>query len=254
MQSIHQNVIMDLLPSYIAGEASQETRKLVEEYAKSDPRIAKIIRAGQTDTLTIAESISTSADLEMKTIKKVRGSIRRQMLFVALGTAAFLMIPLLAGLLTTEVNWGIFDFIVMGILISGSGMLYVFVSRISDNTAYRVAAAITIFTGFLIIWINLAVGIIGAEDNPANLLYIVVFLIGLIGAGISRLKPRGLSWTLFIAAFFQVITPVLALPFWESSLHEPPGLTGLFLLNSFIGGLLIIAAILFRFSASDRTK
>jgi len=254
MQSIHQNVIMDLLPSYIAGEASQETRKLVEEYAKSDPRIAKIIRAGQTDTLTIAESISTSADLEMKTIKKVRGSIRRQMLYVAMGTSTLLMIPLLAMIMTTEVNWGIFDFIVMGILISGTGMLYVLVSRISDNTAYRVATAITIFTGFLIIWINLAVGIIGAEDNPANLLYIVVFLIGITGAGISRLKPRGLSTTLFIATIFHLIIPVIAMIFWNSSLHDPFGLNRVLLINSVIGGLLLVAAILFRFSASDRTK
>ena len=36
---------------------------------------------------------------------------------------------------------------------------------------------------FLLIWINLAVGIIGSEDNPANLMYGAVLLLGLVACG-----------------------------------------------------------------------
>ena len=37
MEPVSRNVILDLLPAYIAGEASDETRNLVEEFAKNDP-------------------------------------------------------------------------------------------------------------------------------------------------------------------------------------------------------------------------
>ncbi len=39
---ISRNVILDLLPLYIADEASPETSALVEEYLETDPELAKI--------------------------------------------------------------------------------------------------------------------------------------------------------------------------------------------------------------------
>ena len=44
MSTLARNVILDLLPAYIAGEASPESQALVEEYAQSDPQIARLIR------------------------------------------------------------------------------------------------------------------------------------------------------------------------------------------------------------------
>ncbi len=102
----------------------------------------------------------------MRTLKRVRRTIRRQMICVALATTSILIIPMVAMLFTSKVNWSVFDFIVMGILLFGTGLTYELISRLSNRIAYRAAVGIAVLTGFLLIWINLAVGIIGSENNP----------------------------------------------------------------------------------------
>lgn len=74
-------------------------------------------------------------------------------------TAAILSIPLIAMRLTDEVRWTLFDFVVMGILVSGTGFLIAFASRSISNRRYRTAAVIALVAGFLLVWIHLAVGI-----------------------------------------------------------------------------------------------
>lgn len=251
MSSLSRNVILDLLPAYLAGEASEESRALVEEFAKTDAQVARIIRTKTLDPETISRTLAAPDDLEMKTIKRVRKSIRRQMLYVAIATASILMVPLLAMQFTNEVNWSPFDFIAMAILLFGTGLAYVLISRLSDRLAYKAAVGVGVVAGLFLIWVNLAVGIIGSEDNPPNALYVGVLLVGLIGAGISHLKPRGMALTMIATAVAQMLVPVLALIFWRPSLDEPPFILGVFMLNAFFAGLFVISALLFR-RASER--
>ena len=72
------------------------------------------------------------------------------MMYVALATAAILMIPLAAMGLGNEVQWDLFDFIVMGILLFSTGLTFVLISRASDSTVYRVAVGVWVATGFLL--------------------------------------------------------------------------------------------------------
>ena len=253
MESLNRNVILDLLPAYIAGEASEESRALVEEFAQNDPKIARLIRTGTLEFAAISPKIDTPDDLEMKTMKRVRRSIRRQMWYVALATASILMVPLVAMQFTDEVNWSLPDFIVMGILLLGTGLTYVLISKISDSMAYRTAVGVAVVAGLLLIWVNLAVGIIGSEDNPANLMYIGVLAVGIIGAGIARLRPRGMTRTLFATALAQMLIPVTALIIWRPSLEETPGIVGVFILNAFFAALFVISALLFRRAARKQT-
>ena len=254
MESVPRNVILDLLPAYIAGEASEESRALVEEFARNDPQIARLIRTGTLEPEAISAKMTTPDDLEMKTIKRVRRSIRRQMCYVALGTASVLMVPFLAMRFTNEVSWTLFDFFVMGILLFGTGLTYVLISRISDSIAYRAAVGVAVVAGLLLIWVNLAVGIIGSENNPANLLYVGLLAVGIIGAAISRFRPRGMAYTLFATALAQMLVPVIAFIIWRPSLDEPPGIVGVFILNAFFAALFVVSALLFRHaSATDRT-
>jgi hypothetical protein len=254
MESVPRNVILDLLPAYIAGEASEETRALVEEFARNDPEIAMLIRTGRLEPASISPEMAMPDDMEMKTLKRVRRSIRRQMLYVALATASLLMVPLVAMRFTDEVNWSLFDFIVMGILLSGTGLTYVLISRMSDSIAYRAAVGVAVVAGFLLIWVNLAVGIIGSEDNPANAMYIGVLAVGMIGAGIARLRPRGMARALFATALAQMLVPVIALIFWGPSLEEPPGIVGVFILNACFAALFVLSALLFGHSARNQIK
>lgn len=103
-----------------------------------------------------------------------------------------------------------------------------------------------IATALLLIWINGAVGIIGNEDNPANLLYGGVLLIGVSGVSIARLNPKGMAIALYITAFAQMLVPVIAFFIWPPSVISwSPSVPGVFVLSGFFATLFIISASLF---------
>ncbi|MCZ7556298.1 MAG: hypothetical protein M5R41_07855 [Bacteroidia bacterium] len=252
METISRNIIIDLLPAYISGDASEDSRALVERFARTDPEIAQMIRAGRLDSTDIAPVSDAPADLEMKTMNRIRRSIRRQMWHVALTTASILMVPLVAMVFTTEVNWGVFDFVVMGMLIFGTGLTYVLLSRISDSLSYRVAVGVAVVAGLLLVWVNLAVGIIGSEDNAANALYLAVLFVGILGAVLARFQPLAMSRALFATAIAQMLVPVIAFIIWRPAFDDPPGIVGVFMLNAFFAMLFSVSAILFRQAAQKQ--
>ena len=64
MMEITRDVILDLLPLYLADEASSDTRKLVEEFLDSDKDLAKM--AEQSKTLDFSEDIPVPLTKEDK--------------------------------------------------------------------------------------------------------------------------------------------------------------------------------------------
>ncbi|SES94158.1 hypothetical protein [Stigmatella erecta] len=119
------------------------------------------------------------------------------------GAGALLLAPAVAMQFTTEVKWDITDFLVMGALIAAVGGAIEFLVRRSNSPAYRAGAALTLVTAFLLIWVNLAAGLIGTEDHRANLLYAGVFAILAGGALMSHFRPAGMMRTLVAAAAAQ---------------------------------------------------
>lgn len=98
----------------------------------------------------------------MKTIESQQFSFRKSATRVALVMAAVLMIPLVAMQFTGEVDWSLSDFVVAGILLFGTGMGFVLlVSKVIDPV-YRAAAIVALAVLFLLVWAELAVGIIGS--------------------------------------------------------------------------------------------
>jgi hypothetical protein len=141
----------------------------------------------------------------------------------------------------------------MGILLFGTGLTYVFISKMSDRIAYRAAVGVAAAAGFLLIWMNLAVGIIGSENNPANLMYLGVLAVGITGAAIAHFRPNGMARTLFVTAIAQLLVPIMALLIWRTSFNESPGIVGVFILNAFFAGLFVVSALLFRQAAQKKT-
>ncbi len=80
-------------------------------------------------------------------------------------------------------------------------------ARKPDNTAYKSAVYLALAAALLIVGINLAVGIIVTEDNPANLIYIGVLAVGIIGAVIARFLPHGMVRAMFATAHGRRIDP-----------------------------------------------
>lgn len=131
--------------------------------------------------------------------------------FVWGGLAALLCVPLVAMQFTSEVDWDPGDFLIMGILLSAVGGGYELAVRLSDSLAYRAAIALAVVASFLLIWINLAVGIIGSEDHPANQLFLAVLAVLFFGSLIAGFKARRMVWVMAAVATTQVAVAVIAL-------------------------------------------
>lgn len=177
----------------------------------------------------------------------------KNILYIALVTVLILLIPLVAMQFTDEVNWNLFDFVLMGVVLFGVGLAYELIGRRSKKTVYRAAFAVGLAGAFLLFWVNGAVGIIGSENNPANLLYGAVFVVGLIGSLIARFKPRGMARTLFAATIIQLLVPVFALTIWPAQASwGNAGVVGVFVLNAFFAMFFAISALLFRHASTTR--
>lgn len=129
------------------------------------------------------------------------------------GAACLLLLPLLAmrWLPGSGVHWTLSDFVVMGALLASACGGYELAAWISTDRAYRAAAGIAILAGFLTVWVNLAVGMVGNEDNPYNLLFAGVLAIALLGALFARLQARGLVRAMCAAALAQALAATVAL-------------------------------------------
>ncbi|MDP2301674.1 MAG: hypothetical protein Q8N03_04525 [Ignavibacteria bacterium] len=121
-----------------------------------------------------------------------------------------LLIPFIAMQQTNEVNWTLSDFVVAGFLLTGTGIAFDIISRKSSKISYRFASAIAICTALFMVWSNLAVGIIGSENNSANLMYPGVLTIGIVGGFIVKFRPLGMSFALIATAIAQVIVTAIA--------------------------------------------
>jgi len=72
-----------------------------------------------------------------------------------------LLIPLIAMQLTDEVNWSFFDFIVMGALLTITGILIGVILQKVKNSKSKLILIITIVMIFFLMWAELAVGLFG---------------------------------------------------------------------------------------------
>ena len=120
----------------------------------------------------------------------------------------------------------------------------------SHNKWYRIAFGIGIFGILLIGWANGAIWIIGNENNPANRMYIAVFLVWLIGSIISRFKSNWMARTLFTTAIIQMTIPVFALCIWPAKASWGEAwIIGVFIFNAIFAIIFVLSAVLFQRSS-----
>ncbi|MGH2386544.1 MAG: hypothetical protein ACRDGB_16070, partial [Candidatus Limnocylindria bacterium] len=80
-------------------------------------------------------------------------------------------------------------------------------------------------------------GMIGDEGNPANLMYLLVLFVALIGASVARFEPREASIAMFATAIAHVLVAVIALV---------SGLGPTLPADAFFVGAWVASALLFR--------
>jgi hypothetical protein len=158
------------------------------------------------------------------------------------GAAGLLLVPLVAMRVGTPgVHWTASDFLVMGAMLVAACGLWELGVRRSRHRAYRAAVAIAVVAGFVMTWINLAVGIIGETDNPLNLMFFGVLAIGLVGALLARFQAAGMARTLVAMAIAQAVVAVVTLAVGEMT----------FVLSVFFAAAWLVSAWLFRTAARD---
>ena len=158
------------------------------------------------------------------------------------GAAALLALPLLAMQFTDEVDWTLLDFAVMGTLLALCCSALELAWRVARNPAYMLAFGVAVATAFLVVWSNLAVGIVGDEGNPANLVFFGVLMVALIGSALARLAPRGMARVMAATAIAQALSALLAVHAGE---WRVVAIIGVF------AALWLLSAALFRKSAGE---
>jgi len=85
---VTQSVVMDLLPVYLSGEASPDTKDLIEEFLRQDPEFAKEVEAQKREFGRQQELLqpagAPSADHELRTLAQTRSLMERQKWALAL--------------------------------------------------------------------------------------------------------------------------------------------------------------------------
>ena len=159
------------------------------------------------------------------------------------GAAALILLPLVAMQFTQEVNWGAGDFGFAIAMVLAVGLTFELAVRVSRSGAYRAAVGIALAASFLLVWINLAVGIIGNEENSANLMYFGVVAIAIAGAIVARFRAEGLARAMVATAIAQAGV-------FAAALIAGFGFTGP--ITIFFCGLWLLSAWLFRKAATEQ--
>jgi hypothetical protein len=87
---ISRDVILDLLPIYLADEASEDTRLMVEQFLADDPALAKLVEQSKQNYWIGETPARLNKEHEMITFEKTKQLLFQQKLFLALAVATSL--------------------------------------------------------------------------------------------------------------------------------------------------------------------
>lgn len=162
------------------------------------------------------------------------------------GALALWLVPVVAELTMEEMGWGAEDFVVWAVMLATAAGCFTLASRAAGSFIHRAGAVLAIGTGFMLVWINLAVGFIGAEDHPANLMYAGVLLVAVAGALLARGRAAGMARAMLATAAAHGVVGAVAL---LAALDTRWVVTAA---NAIFVVLWLLSAALFRAAASTR--
>ncbi|GIV35863.1 MAG: hypothetical protein KatS3mg032_0242 [Cyclobacteriaceae bacterium] len=102
--------------------------------------------------------------MSFKTIFPFSGRFSFSVAGVFAVSLVLLLIPLTAMQFTDAVQWSAGDFLIMGFLLNGAGLLAIALLR-DKRFLTRLAGICTVISVFLLVWVNLAVGLVGSGPH-----------------------------------------------------------------------------------------
>ena len=165
-----------------------------------------------------------------------------------LGAGTILLLPLAAMALGGEFRWNGFDFLAAGLLLATACGVIDLAARRSPGRKYSLAAVLAVLAGLGLVWANLAVGVVGSEDDRFNLAFPAIVLAALVASVLVRGRARAMAVILPLAA----VALLVAVSFGQASAAAPPSDNPLveWLAMILVAGLLFVSGALFRASAS----
>jgi hypothetical protein len=160
--NVTREVVTDLLPIYLSGEASGDTKALVEDYFRQDPDFERIARnvAAPLETLRAAAPIAASPERKKRDLESVfLGLRRRKWLF---GVSLFLTLsPLsfdfthghIVSLMLRQAPWhAAFDWSLAAVL------WFLYFTRLPLRTASLVCAIFFTLIPIPFVWHSVSTG------------------------------------------------------------------------------------------------
>ena len=101
---ITRDIVTDLWPLYHSGEASADTRRLVEEYLLEDPEFARLLREDASSRLLDPVPATLRSDHEMNTFNRTKRALttRDWPLFLAILFSCFAF-----GRIVSDTSWDV---------------------------------------------------------------------------------------------------------------------------------------------------
>ena len=85
-----RDVITDLLPLYFSGEASADTRTMVEEYFKADPEFERMARRMASSMSVFKTTLTDDDAAEANALNRARAQVRARNISLGAAIPAFL--------------------------------------------------------------------------------------------------------------------------------------------------------------------
>jgi anti-sigma factor RsiW len=104
MTGVTRDVIIDLWPAYASGEASEDTRALVDAFLAREPELARTLEEKGNDPLSSYAIPSLPPDHQLKTLDRVRRRLRGPIWLLQL---ALLFSALAFGRIVSDTSWDV---------------------------------------------------------------------------------------------------------------------------------------------------
>ena len=103
---VTREMIIDLLPLYLAGDVSSETRQMIEQFLEDDPKLQLVLAEMKQTPILIDVPIPLNEEHEMKTLQKIKRLTLQHNLFLLM--ALFFSLSFFVGILLLNVDddWG----------------------------------------------------------------------------------------------------------------------------------------------------
>lgn len=126
------------------------------------------------------------------------------------GAAALLSLPAIAMAFfpIAGVDWSGSDFVLMGVMLFIACTAVEVGAHMADNFPYLGGVIFAVGTGFVTVWANLAVGMIGNEGNPANLVFLGVLALAVLGTLAVRFRARGMAKVMIATGVAQALVGI----------------------------------------------